>query len=433
MRMFFGFLLLVSFIGEVFADDICSQDLVSSHPCPAGKYYDSDQDECWNCPAGYYCPGTDANPDTGMAYCCNTHTHGMFPYSDEGNASIVNCYTNVSCTTENDTQVSCLGYNSDNDCFEEAPRTYTAQIYYDTTNYDIRPEKQFQELNLSPASVPEGYHIESIPHYDAPPQNHTFTWFPKSYTFECVPNTKPCKYFFPSDDMPKNCYQYTDQQKCEAARCDWSDKYNKCMLFDQIGAYHTSLHCTSANDISGDAIWDAQTNTWIISQCKCTDTGLYDDTDKLCSIKDGIHNPIITGDLATVHLTNEHIIFNENITTGEDSSCVKCFQDTNDTKYYVASFSNGIVESCGQYKSNNARGYYRNPPQSHQDYCGGTTEWPENLQANPCPKEECPTGKTTTDILPIGAASCKYTTDTQFCDAKGCFNLNDINDWTFSQ
>ena len=434
MRMFFGFLLLVSFISEASADGNCP-DLGSSYNCTAGKYYDSDQQECKYCPRGYYCP------EGGIAYCCNEHTNGMFPESTEKSSNIKDCYAKVQCG-ETEANIYCWNYDDQGNCQPANDvGSITTQITYDD-NYYLDFQKKFAILNLAapyePYQIPAGYHIENIPKYDVPYHiTGSGTWTPTSYEIKCVANTLSCSEFFPDNNAPENCYLYENEPDCTNYGCDWASDYNRCMSFNQIGAYHSSLNCDYPTDsITEEAIWvpDDEVNInhghWDVSNCKCVNNNDIQDTNRNCFVNGGIHNSVTNGAIATIHSINENIIFNQETNTGE-SSCKRCLQDTPTIKYYVDEkqfYSNTkFVNKCTA--EPNKHGSYRIPAQSN--YCGGTITWTD-LSQNPCALAPCPMGQTTTDVLPIGADSCKYTTETQFCDSRGCFKLSDIDAWTIN-
>lgn len=51
-------------------------------------------------------------------------------------------------------------------------------------------------------------------------------------------------------------------------------------------------------------------------------------------------------------------------------------------------------------------------------------------QMDTCQINACPAGQTTDSTGSTSVDACHYTADTQFCDAAGCFSINDIQNWT---
>ena len=395
-----------------------------------GCYWNANENKCQSCPAGSYCPSSNeeikCNNGSGLCDC-----PAPFTQSDpDNNNEISTCYAKVFCDNE-EVKVYCKSFENENNCNFDEDSGYIVQGFYDAniTYYNNELPKisyqQYAYLMFSSDIIddtdPNLYHIELQPHYTAPrnivPDQ---SWQPTSYTLLCVKNQTPCS-FFRHDPS-----SYNDDD------------------FDSISSTLGATNCPVTNTVSGDAAWvpkdennDDSFGHWDVSQCECNmgNNEWITINEKNCEVKgQKIRTPNDDNSpINNVHSIYENIIFNPTDVPENTSSpkCRRCLQDTADTRYYVndAHIYNGYVIQCTPVNNNSnpAKGYYR----THQ--CGGANvDWGSNLlPQNPCPRHPCPAGQTTDDFIPIGIENCKYTNNTIFCDAKGCFNIDDILYWSY--
>ena len=166
--------------------------------------------------------------------------------------------------------------------------------------------------------------------------------------------------------------------------------------------------------VTNSALWDEAKGKWNVSQCRCTAT--YDS--ESC-----IGQQDIMPSSPSWYITlNGSINFDSQI-----YHCTEC-----KTGYYVKGESdinhdnnnddceNKSVCKCTQIP----KGKYLN------ETCTGFHP-PINTNQDICPPSNCPAGKTTKAPGAASAEECKYSNQTKFCDAKGCFMLTDaeLTEW----
>ncbi len=417
----------------------CIQQGESGHGCAQGTYWENGN--CNNtCSPGYYCPGG------GIAYCCPE----PFNHSGSQSMSISQCEAHIQCgSNPNDTAVvTCNNWQS-NKCTptNETPY-YTVQWAYagaegingDTTNSPWMRKQNHDWFSpnggpLAGWNTPNNYHLEIKPIYAD--SGITTEWWETSFEIACVPNTKTCKSFNePSNFPPTDCTAYNSSncpsdQGCGlvyAGQGSGTNPVYQCTYLNNIGASIEQTNCANEN-ISGNANWvsqDDENNTlgfeyWDVSACKCRFNNQLNNSEHIHCYGNGSYPIMENAPISIVHSVGEHIIFNPEAHSS-DFVCTKC----QDGAYYVPGNDDNvvIVTGCEPVPS---YGFWRKP--KHNGYCNdetnnGTT-WTYPLDGNPCPLKPCPAGKTTTEYGPIGSGSCHYTDQTKFCDANGCFNIND--------
>ncbi len=124
------FLLCTLLTNSVYSS-VCTQNLGSNvYNCPPRTYPDMEQEECLECPEGYYCPGGH------FAFCCNIKTNGEFPKSAEGAKSINECYKSINsgeCIEPDGT----LNHNCGSFYPNSAIKCWNNDGEYNSTNYHI--------------------------------------------------------------------------------------------------------------------------------------------------------------------------------------------------------------------------------------------------------------------------------------------------------
>ncbi len=409
----------------------------TGHNCAAGKYWDSTalagQGDCIDCPEGYYCP-RQSNQNNGVAYCCPA----PLVNSPEGSDEPKDCFKTVSCEADNSitADIYCNLW-SDGECNFSDGTSYNVQGNFDTAHISYPREKQnyltknggvrlfstwsehissiaqYQEDN--PEDYLNKYHLELEPHYGAPGRDSVQGWLPESYEIICKKNQLPCGTFV------------------NATNGD----------YDEISASLEATNCADGT-VTGNAVWDFDTETWDISQCICNrgDNQWMEDYSNNCMKKGRkIRHPkeqTPSDPITIIHSIYENVIFDtEDIIEDTSAVCRRCFPDVpNQSKYYyvpgpygnnLGGFVDGHVTHCS---SASTKGYYRPSACSGDD-----VDWGDGaLSANPCPREKCPLGQTTTVPMPIGNNQCKFGSLTQICDSAGCINLNTVgglslDDW----
>ena len=266
---------------------------------------------------------------------------------------------------------------------------------------------------------PNKFHIEIIPHYTAPTRDQQQAWEPSSFTFECVANTMPCTAFI------------NETHPCSGPdNCDQPDEISASLETSKCPVDATIVDNDGRN---ANALWDSNNNVWDVSTCtKCQPNDNTEITSANCYGSATMLLDTSNDNINTVHTTLENIIFTD---TGQSEViCSRCLPDENDgTKYYLkednqhptydyyGASNTYTVHACT--KSDGTKtGYYRDETNGGCNMTSGS--WEESLNGLPCKLTACPAGKTATG-LPIGVDSCKYSNQTKFCDAKGCFQMAD--------
>ena len=114
-------------IGDSFADESCTGTLgEQDHNCAAGEFWSLTDQDCVTCETGRYCPRI-SSTNNGIAYCCPE----PFSQSDEGAASITDCYAKLQCGSEN-VYIYCDSFDNDNNCELDTENSgYSVQGYFD--------------------------------------------------------------------------------------------------------------------------------------------------------------------------------------------------------------------------------------------------------------------------------------------------------------
>ena len=433
--------------GTVLAD--CSQLGESGHGCAAGTYWSNGS--CNNtCPAGYYCPSG------GIAYCCPE----PFGYSDTQTSTIGQCEAHIQCgSNPNDIAIITCNENNweNNKCTpgNAGPQMYTVQWTYDTTINPHNIQKTaygWLTSDNSPMeiwSVPDGYHLETKPIYG--PNSNYSEWTETSFEIMCVPNTKTCKSFNAPDTFsPIDCGSYSstncpNDQGCgliNVGQGTGTLPVYQCTYLNNIGASIEQTHCSAENINNENAYWVDQYDAnnqlsfgyWDVSACECNFTNKLDSLTAHCYGSGTYISSFNTNStppaISIVHTINEHIIFDP-YANSSNFVCTKCQEGP----YYVDGNDNLVtVTKCEKAET---YGTWRKPDPNHPGYCNNDTNtgssWTYPLTGNPCKLQNCAAGKTTATLAPIGSDSCQYSPQTEFCDAKGCFQINagDFSNWNF--
>ena len=376
-----------------------------------GCHWSSNQ--CNDCPRGYYCNGSQAPQQCPEPFVDAT-----------GITALHECRAIVTCGSE-EVEIYCYAFDANGNCELDTqnsgyavqgnfdPNTYYSNLPAPKVSYQSYTQLWYTFNNFNETS--DGYHIELKPHYDAPRREQVpdDSWKPVSYTLQCISNTMPCSTFVndPDDYNPENGNQY-----------------------DSISSTLTATNCTTHQLIGDNATWDSENSVWNVSGCKC-DLGQdqwIEDNDHKCmkkghKVRDALGQNTTTP-INTVHSIYENVIF-DTIDKPENTSavCRRCLPDNpgQNKYYYVQGLVDGHVKQCTL--ANVFMGYYR-----PRDCSGNNVDWGENtLTENPCPRKECPAGKTTSEPMPIGSNNCHYSSQTKFCDANGCFHITDAPDWSW--
>ena len=191
------------------------------------------------------------------------------------------------------------------------------------------------------------------------------------------------------------------------------------------GEFPSDCNGSPKNDIQ----WNYQTHQWMTAEnnptkCICEGTS-YSDHGLHCTAK---ANKTTTqnAQYATQQISYDSV---------NNYWCTKC-----DSGYYVDAYNDLSLVSeqpvSGQtwchVDENDPGGQYtvckctQVPKGSYLDTACPAFGAIETL-ADICPPNNCGAGKTTNNAGTIGN-NCHYTSDTKFCDAKGCFNITDAAD-----
>ena len=258
--------------------------------------------------------------------------------------------------------------------------------------------------------------------------------------------------------------RYFDYYNASAVVCETNNGLEENSAYhieplgvDTYGCYKNNRECNrfSAIDhddetlqnsnMEGEAVWDANHNNgaggYDISACR------YKSTNEQSASKHCARTVFYSPRNHDQHVSNaqEAIQFytGDSYTTDADS---------NYYYYYCTSCENG------PYYPTNANATNCTPPNDHENL--GTiyykacsceqipqgyyrrTQWNYEQPVNSNPLDTyytaCPAGKTTLNQISgvtVGGMSigdCKYTRDTKFCDANGCFNITDADSWNWS-
>ena len=270
------------------------------------------------------------------------------------------------------------------------------------------------------------------------PQDCSRTSFPQSdkgstSEEECFKDQIACKKNDDSDDNQCRHYNTTnDPYRCgnnhnisahiENGQCYYNTR--NCNLFDAVNC--------PANQTSGTAQYFAQSGYmpahWNIGSCECDATEFTDSETRFCH---GIQSGATPSIPVILNITTP-ITYNDSNTY----YCTRCINDNDNNKYYAnltytngtqcsPDTANGRVCKC---ETSTYRGHYR------KGKCNSNDNW-SDTGSDICTRVACDIpGTNTTELLPISTDNsvCKYTPQTQFCDAKGCFTLPDAGDWTIT-
>ena len=323
---------------------------------------------CTQCEEGHFCPGQNS-----LTSCPNWYANG----------GICSCPSEFPRSTQ--------GTLEETDCYIQCSRTsdnadYTTEncgvTKLNVQNNDCNITCKNSQNQLTSYTFAEDYHVEM----DA------------NNEYGCYLNERPCNLF----------------------RAQYS-----------IGNEITEINPNDSNQASGTAIWTEENGYQIKdpnatvndTSCKYQLTN-RDYADKACKA-------------TIIFQPNEWTISSANNTVSFVVSgyyCTSCIDDVTISLYHYPSTNTNNSQGCinpidpeEQYYqvclcNKIPQGYYR------------TVIW--NYQLNPSAGNyiaACPHGQTTNNPgAGVNIDSCHYSADTQFCDARGCFKLDDINSWDFN-
>lgn len=302
---------------------------------------------------------------------CSTYYDGQYPYSDPGAAEISECYRLVTFYDASDTEKQCRKYAT----------TYPEQIECDGVTYDVGSSadgaRKIDDKYYSNTRYCSkfGATVSLLSCTEQPSFGNTIaTWNGQGW------NISACRYYA------------SDQ-----GGCLWQEK--NCYAMAILKPSATTVTSNNAT-ISYDRV-DNQHN--VISAMYNFDSGGY----------------YCTGCTMGSYVAEEdkQYFIPGDETHPEDIRHMNCLHDV--------SGNAEIVCQC----TPTPRGYYL-PTGTHFwfDVWNETSiDWGMNN-----PPVGCPAAQTTTSTNSIGADSCHYSTETKFCDVKGCFTLSDINNWNIN-
>ena len=422
--------------GVAFCD--CTQLGESNNGCAAGTYWANGN--CNNvCPAGHYCPYG------GVAYCCPEPFTETVITDNSGNIigytgakSAKYCFIKISeCGTtplSTPIYIGCkddkwehqnTGYarcnepgqdyevqkslNNDHNCSYNKRAHYWHNIIDE--NGTLTPLDGFAVIDILDNTDPDSNHLETVPLYGDCPRVDNQAWFETSFELKCVPNTIDCSFLAEhiNDDIAATSNIQTCGNGTVTGRAHWISPDNPENNLQQNGL---------------------KIGHWDISECDCLFSGELNE-DAHCygdGTYDAIFNNTYVENIDTVHTIGEHIIFNPE-SNSSDFICTKCQEGP----YYV--YGNDNIVTVTECKEATTYGTWRKPKNS--GYCNDDensgSSWTYPLNGNPCKLQNCGAGKTTTTLAPIGSGNCQYSSQTKFCDANGCFQIDagDFSNWTF--
>ena len=222
-------------------------------------------------------------------------------------------------------------------------------------------------------------------------------------------------------------------------RCFINGIWGNAHMEEDDNCYYNIRFCWAFQNITGcdgdDRIFNDSNSTtplarwtsskWDVSGCKCQEGGFTDNNNRYyCTGKHFNVKPRPnTGQYTLLDNVNTAIVYDIY---------------TNDSSYHCQSCQNGYYVSNIYQSSNPADSPYCKKPGSASIVVCNCEEIPkgwygtencswnaDTLTSNPCPKNWCPAGKTTDGPGATSDQQCKYTHDTQFCDAKGCFSFTE--------
>lgn len=253
-------------------------------------------------------------------------------------------------------------------------------------------------------------------------------------------------------DFPESSAGATSPEECFAeietngGKCYWVDAnenpYNYCGRFypdnapkcwnDDTSSYDTSFHnegnkcyynnrncnaftpsgCDTPSEIVGNAFWES--DHWELSGCKCVQASInYEDAHCIAHMEKTPNPSTQQSANATVSYSNVSWYYCTGCPAGGYVKPDTDFQ-TN-SKCFASDSSILVVCQC----TNVERGYYGAGVNTIEYPILNTSAYSQSPYRN-----ACPAGKTTDGTGATSENNCKYSPDTKFCDAKGCFTLS---------
>ncbi len=220
---------------------------------------------------------------------------------------------------------------------------------------------------------------------------------------------RDCGWFFPNS-TPK-CWnsngEYITSYHKESNQC--YHNILSCSVFDQSGC--------DDGEITGEALWN--NGQWNIQGCKCIQEGAQYQS-CIASIE---KTPTTTNQPSAQDSITYNISYY--FCTGcPAGGYVKPDTDfQTNSKCFASDSSILVVCQC----TNVERGYYGAGVNDIEYPISNTSAYSQSPYRN-----ACPAGKTTDEPGATSENNCKYSRDTKFCDAKGCFTLDNIDNWNFN-
>jgi len=401
MRMLFCLFYLI--FTSVAVADVVDYQYCSAHEtdctATAGCYFDGE--DCLPCPQNSYCRANSQSPIS-----CSQGTQGKYTLTNSvGATDQSECYRAVTCNKNPSGTMNCKVHAS--------------------ANSD--DEGEWENVGNTTGCSGTNYHL---------------LW-----------------------DGVSNVRCYANQWNC--------NRFNYSIQTEPIQAYPNWWVVTDCRDegglsVDGVATWNAQQQKWNISACRF-DTSAYQGGCLLLSYRDVVPDALGYYRSVDAHCYTRNLIlkpYESHIVDMDDTIIYNIADGT----YECLSCSAGYVvdlqadlQSCGQVwvqdQHASGGGYYeyRCEFNSCNDTMGetdavckctptvkgtyveqGDCDWSDLIGdrfsasqvGDRCRVEACPFGKTTDSVGSTSMDACHYTTDTQFCDAGGCFSLSDIQDWT---
>lgn len=237
--------------------------------------------------------------------------------------------------------------------------------------------------------------------------NHNCGWFFPNSTPKCWNSNGEYITSYHKDPSDNKCYRNT----------------LNCSVFPNKRGCDPSNDYPSTCGIRGSGTWNG--STWILDcYCNCD---VFDDhpnglPEYLCHGKQHLHFSSAQRLDATINF--------DDVTVAEQYECNSCTAGYYVSKVFTHNES-GIPTNCQAFGTSNYV-ICGCTETSTGHYAPGCT-WDANLSSNtsPCTQQACVFGKTTSDPRATSAEACKYTDQTKFCDAKGCFQLNstELQEW----
>lgn len=220
---------------------------------------------------------------------------------------------------------------------------------------------------------------------------------------------QPCRHYNTTGNPYRCGDDFQTLAHIESETC-----YYNARLCDKFGA---PAGCDDG-EITGGALWN--NGQWNIQGCKCIQEG----TQYQSCIASIEKTPTTTNQpsaQSSITYNNVSYYFCTGCPAGGYVNPDTDFQ-TN-SKCFASDSSILVVCQC----TNVERGYYGAGVNNIEYPISNTSAYSQSPY-----RDACPAGKTTDEPGAPSENYCKYSHDTKFCDAKGCFTLDNIDNWDFN-